>query len=174
MLEIQNITTDRLELRPFVAGDATFVVELLNEDGFLRYIGDKGVRNRDDAMRYLQEGPIASYRQNGFGLLLAATREGSVPIGMCGLIRRADQDHPDIGYAFLAAYGGRGYALEAARAVLHHARHDLAIEPVLAFVNPDNVRSIRLLERLGMSRCGTSRLAGIDLPQVTFSTVGAA
>ena len=172
MSNIQILETNRLSLRPFAAGDEAFVVRLLNEQAFLRFIGDKGVRNRDDAVRYLREGPLASYEQYGFGLLLVASREFDAPVGMCGLIRRADQQHPDIGYAFLSEFGGRGYALEAASAVLQHAHRDLAIETVLAFVNPDNARSIRLLEKLGMHPCGTSRLDGIELPQATYSTVG--
>jgi len=145
-------------------------VTLLNEEGFLRHIGDKGVRDEADAGNYLKNGPIRSYADNGFGLLLVEDASSGAALGMCGLILRDDQAHPDIGYAFLQAFHGKGFAAEAAQAVMEHAQQALKIDTLLAFVSPENNRSIRLLEKLGMRYRGLTVIDGIPDAQKTYAT----
>ena len=142
--------TERLLLRPFTLDDGPFVLTLLNEPSFLHFIGDKQVRNLEDARQYILTGPIASYQQNNFGLLLVELKDAPTPIGMCGLLQREDLPDPDIGFAFLPDYWGRGFAFEAATAVMTDARKRLNLNQILAIVNPDNDASIKLLERLGL------------------------
>ena len=144
------IESERLLLRPFTLDDAPFVLTLLNEPSFLHFIGDKQVRNLEDARQYILTGPIASYQQNNFGLLLVELRDAPTPIGMCGLLKREDLPDPDIGFAFLPDYWGRGFAFEAATAVMKDARKRLNLNQILAIVNPDNDASIKLLKRLGL------------------------
>jgi RimJ/RimL family protein N-acetyltransferase len=141
--------TDRLSLRELGDADADFILRLLNEPSFLRFIGDRGVRTAADARRYLLEGPITSYARNGFGLHLVELGDAT-PIGICGLLWRDTLDAPDIGFAFLPEYWGRGYALEAASAVLAYAREVLRLARVVAVVSPDNDRSIGVLGKLGL------------------------
>jgi [ribosomal protein S5]-alanine N-acetyltransferase len=141
--------TGRLALHRFTTADAAFVVELLNEASFLRYIGDKGVRTEADACRYLEAGPLASYARHGFGLYRVGLKQGGEPIGMCGLLKRDWLEDVDIGFAFLPRYWRNGYALEAAAAVLAHARDGLGLRRVVAITSPDNGASIGLLEKLG-------------------------
>ena len=143
------LETERLVLRRLRTGDAEFILELLNDPSFLKYIGDKGVRTPADACRYIETGPVASYERHGFGLLRVELKEGGEPVGMCGLLKRDYLPDVDIGFAMLPAHRSKGYTLEAASAVLAHARDTLDIERVLAITSPDNVASICLLERLG-------------------------
>lgn len=145
------LQTERLRLRPFTTDDAPFVLTLLNEPSFLRFIGDKNVRTLDDARQYLLNGPMASYNIHGFGILLVELKDSNIPIGMCGLIKREELPEPDIGFAFIPDYWGRGFAFEAATAVMNDARERLKLNHILAIVNPDNDASIKLLERLGMN-----------------------
>lgn len=140
----------RLLLRELNGADAAFILKLLNEPSFLRYIGDKGARTLDDARRYIAEGPRSSYAQNGFGLYLVQIRETGERIGMCGLIKRAALLDVDIGFAFLPAYWSRGYAIEAALAVMHLARTRFAIPRVVAITSLDNHGSMRLLHKIGL------------------------
>ena len=144
------LETGRLRLHELADTDTGFIVELLNDPDFLRFIGDRGVRSHDDALRYLAEGPHASYAANGFGLWRVERREDSAIVGMCGLLRRETLPHPDIGYAYLPAFRGQGYAVEAAAAVLGHAFGTLGLPRVLAIVTPANAGSVRVLERAGM------------------------
>ena len=143
------LETERLILRRLTVEDAQFILTLLNEPSFLRYIGDKKVRNVDDARRYILDGPVASYDRNGFGLYLVELKDSHAPAGMCGLLKRDDLPDADIGFAFLPDFWNKGFALEAAKAVLNYAQKELNLKRVLAIVNPDNESSIKLLQKLG-------------------------
>lgn len=145
-----TLETERLLLRPFTTDDAPFVLTLLNEPSFLRFIGDKKVRNLEDARQYLLNGPIATYERHGFGLLLVELKDSNTPAGMCGLLKREELPEPDIGFAFLPAYWNKGLAFEAATAVMNDARERLKLTKILAIVSLDNDSSIKLLERLGL------------------------
>ena len=144
------LETDRLRLRQFRPDDAAFVLELLNEPSWLRFIGDRGVRTLDDARAYIENGPRAMFARHGFSLLLVERKADGAALGMCGLIQRDSLDAPDIGYAFLPRFWGQGYAREAAAAVLAYAHDTLGLPRILAITDPDNATSIKLLESLGM------------------------
>ena len=96
---MNTLETERLALRHLAAGDAEFLIELLNDPSFIRNIGDRGVRTVQDAHAYVQNGPAASYAKNGFGLDLVILKDTGEPIGLCGLIKRPTLDDVDIGYA---------------------------------------------------------------------------
>lgn len=144
------ITTERLALRELVPDDAPFILALVNDADWLRYIGDRGVHTVDDALAYIENGPVASYARNGFGLYRAELRENGETIGMCGLIKRDSLDHVDIGFAFLPQHRGQGYAREAAAATLAYGHDTLGLHHMVAIVSPGNGPSRRLLELLGM------------------------
>lgn len=155
------IETERLALRRLSAGDAAFVLGLLNEPSFLRFVGDKGVRTLDDARAYINGGPVDSYERFGWGLYLVllkddGSRGGSedprqeIPIGICGLVKRDALEDVDIGFAFLPAYWSQGYAVESAASVLTYARTVLGLKRVVAVTSPDNFSSIHVLEKLGL------------------------
>lgn len=152
------IRTARLDLRELEFRDAEFILQLLNEPGFIRFIGDKGVRTRADARDYMQQGPMDSYARNGHGLYAACLRDGA-PIGICGLVKRAGLDAPDVGFAFLSQYWSLGYAVESAAAVLAHAADSLKIKRILAITSPDNWSSIAVLEKIGFKFERMIRLA---------------
>jgi RimJ/RimL family protein N-acetyltransferase len=143
------LTTARLRVRPLRPSDAAFIVALLNDEAFIRNIGDRGVRSLDDAVAYINGGPAASYARYGFGLSAVELSADGVPIGICGLLHREQLSAPDLGFAFLPQYRSHGYAFEAASAVKADAHVRLGLPTLLAIVNPDNRPSIRLLERLG-------------------------
>jgi RimJ/RimL family protein N-acetyltransferase len=147
--------TPRLTLRHLAEPDAPFILRLLNEPSFLRFIGDKGVRTLEDAAAYIRTGPVASYQTHGFGLYLVTLRETGASIGICGLVTRDWLEHPDIGFSLLPAYWSRGYAREAASAVLDQARDLLGVKRVLAITSLDNHDSIQLLKKLGFTYSAT-------------------
>ena len=151
--------TERLAVRPFEPGDCDFIIRLLNDPSFIENIADKGVRTREQAAAYLADGPLRSYRDHGHGLYLVALKASGAPIGMCGLLRRDSLAHPDLGYAFLPEFCGRGYAFEAGAAVLAYGREVLGMGEILAIVKPGNARSAALLDRLGFARAGTVAMA---------------
>lgn len=146
---MRALATARLRLRPLTEDDAPFILRLLNEPSFLRFIGDKQVRTLEDAQGYLRGGPLASYQVHGHGLLAVTLAETGEPLGMCGLLKRDHLDAPDLGFAFVPEAWGRGFAREAAEAVLAQAEQDFGYARILALVSPDNDRSIALLGKLG-------------------------
>ena len=165
------LETARLLLRRFSEDDAPFILTLLNEPSFLRYIGDKKVRTLADARQYIVNGPVASYERNGFGLLLVELKESHTPIGMCGLLKREELPDPDIGFAFVPAFWNKGLAFEAATAVLQDARARLGLERILAITSLDNEASIKLLQRLGFNFDKVLRLSP-DAEQVKLFVTG--
>jgi RimJ/RimL family protein N-acetyltransferase len=169
------ISTPRLIIRRFTVDDAPFVLRLLNERSFIENIADRGVRTLEQAVKYLENGPIASYGKHGLGLMLVSLKETGAPIGMCGLIRRPGQPDVDLGYAYVPEAWGVGYAGEAAEAMLEVARGHFRLPRVAAYVSPGNDRSLRVLARLGFEPAGTTRLNPAD-PEVllymkTFHTI---
>ena len=143
------IETARLRLREFTPEDAAFVLRLLNEPSFLRYIGDRGVRSLDDAKRYIADGPVAGYARFGYGLMRVERKSDGATVGMCGVLKRDTLPDPDIGFSFLPEHWSQGYALESARAVMRHAREILGLGRIVAITTRDNEPSMRLLEKLG-------------------------
>lgn len=143
------LETDRLRLSQLSVDDAPFILELLNTPSWLTYIGDRGVRTLDDARNYLLNGPIASYNRFGFGLYLVTLTDTDESIGLCGLLQRETLDDPDIGFAFLPDYMGKGYGFEAASAVMTYARTTLGVGCILAITVMYNEKSINLLKKVG-------------------------
>lgn len=144
------LETNRLILRRFTEADSAFILELLNEPAWKRYIGDRGIDSLEAARHYLETVPIASYERYGFGLYAIERKADSTLVGMCGLIKRDGLDDIDIGFAVLARFEGQGLAREAAAATLEYSRETLGLKRVVAITSIDNERSARLLERLGM------------------------
>jgi RimJ/RimL family protein N-acetyltransferase len=145
--------------------DAEFIVELLNDTAFLRFIGDKGVRSIEDARQYILTGPMESYERHGFGLWLVALKGSNTPIGICGFLKRETLSDVDIGFAFLPPYRSQGYAFESADAVMDYGRKVLGLRRVVAITNEDNIGSIRVLEKIGMSFDRMIRLSD-DGPEI--------
>jgi RimJ/RimL family protein N-acetyltransferase len=153
------LETDRLSLRQLSADDAEFILDLVNQPSFVKNIGDKGVRTKADAVAYIQNGPVASYKRFGFGLNLVELKGSDIPIGICGLLKRDSLPDVDIGFAFLPAFWSRGYAVESAAAVMDHGRDVLGIGRIVAITAPGNQGSIKVLEKIGFKFEGMIRLS---------------
>jgi RimJ/RimL family protein N-acetyltransferase len=151
------IETDRLVLRRLSIDDARFILELLNEPSFIRYIGDKGVRTLDDARGYIAN-QVASYERFGFGLYLTRRKQDDAAIGICGLVKRESLDDVDLGFAFLPQFWSHGYAVESASAVMAYATSVCELPRVVAVTDPDNLASIKVLEKVGLRFSRMARL----------------
>jgi len=147
---VKVLETERLILRRFVVDDAEFLLGLLNEPSFLRYIGDRGVRSIDDARQYILNGPMDSYEVHGFGLYITEIKGDRTPIGICGLLKRESLENVDIGFAFLPEFWGKGYARESAAAVMQYAELELGLNRIVAITQPENHGSMKVLQKIGM------------------------
>ena len=154
------LQTTRLQLRCFDAEDASFILALLNDAGWLQHIGDRGVRNTDDARQWIETRLVDGYQRQGFGFWAVHLRGDPELIGLCGLIKRDTLPEVDVGYAFLPRHRGHGYAREAVLGCLQHGRTVLGLRRILAITSPDNLASQRVLETTGMRLEDRRSLAG--------------
>lgn len=140
-----DFQTQRLTLAALTLDHAAFIQQLLNTPGWLQFIGDRNVRSEAEAYAYINkinENPAITY-------WTVSLPEEVAPIGVISLIQRDYLDFPDIGFAFLPEFGGKGYAFEAASAILDHLRTDLNYPRLYAAALPDNTASLKLLIKLG-------------------------
>lgn len=142
------LETNRLLLRKFVLEDAPFILDLVNSEGWLRYIGDRNIKTIEQALEYLKKGPLSTYEKYGYGLSMVLRKEDQVPVGMCGILHRDWLLIPDIGFALLPEFQGKGYALEIVRAVLHFTEDNYGFDKIGAITLKENLKSIQLLEKL--------------------------
>ena len=142
--------SERLAFRKFDFQDAEFIIELLNSPGWLKNIGDRKVRNLEQARRYLELGAMKSYEERGFGLWMVVVKEDETPIGMCGLLKRDYLKFPDIGFALMPSFAGKGFGKEMAGAVMQYAQEILALKSLCAITLKENATSISVLESIGM------------------------
>ncbi|KKZ99027.1 N-acetyltransferase [Bacillus wiedmannii] len=144
------LETERLVLRWFDIKDAPFILELVNDPAWIQFIGDKRIKNLDDAKKYILNGPVDMYNKMGFGLYLVERKEDFTPLGMCGLIKRDSLEDVDIGFAFLEKFRSRGYGFESASAVIDYGVQNLGMKRIVAITTIDNINSGKLLEKVGL------------------------
>lgn len=139
------LATERLTLALLTLLDSDFIRELVNSKGWLDFIGERHVHSPEEALVYCQK--IVDSKTVTYWVV--TQKEQGIPIGIVTLIKRDYLDHHDIGFAFLPAYNGHGYAYEAAKAVLDELWLHDDHEQMLATTLPENTHSTRLLTKLG-------------------------
>ena len=146
--------TPNLTIRRFTENDGAFIFELLNTRTWKEFIGERNINSSIDAINYLHNGPLALYDQYSYGPWLVALKETNQPIGMCGLFKREYLDRPDLGFAFLPGFAGKGFAYESCVAVLKHVADNYLLDSLYATTTDNNFRSQRLLKRCGFVSTG--------------------
>ena len=157
-----QLETERLYLRRVTLDDADLLLAVWNDPAFIKHVGDRGVRTTEEAEEAMKGGALKLYADYGYGPYAVVRRDDGVRMGICGLFKRDNLDYPDIGFGVLPEFCGKGYAGEAAFAVLTHARDDLRIEELTAIVSPGNAPSIGLIEKLGLMFVGMITMPGDD------------
>jgi RimJ/RimL family protein N-acetyltransferase len=163
------VETKRLLLRKINVEDAAFVLRLVNEPSFLSNIGDKGLKNLPDAEQFILEGYWTNQEHPGYGMFLVALKDGGEPIGGCGLLYRKVLDVIDIGFAFLPEYWNRGFAYEAAEAIMKYGYSTLGVKKIVGLTSEDNFGSINLLKKLGMDFKKIVKMSDDDPGTVLYS-----
>ena len=143
------LETERLILREAVETDAEFILDLLNQPSFIKYIGRRGVDDLETAREAIENKYRQSYREHGFGLYIVVLKENQTPIGFCGFVKRDFLPNADLGFAFLPQFEKQGFAFESAEAVLKYGREKLNLGRIVAITTQDNESSIKLLGKLG-------------------------
>ena len=162
--------TQRLSLELVQADDAAFILQLLNSPNWLHFIGDREVHSEEKAREYIEQRLQGSQQTHGFSLYKMVLRGTHEAIGLCGFVQRDYLDHADIGFAILPEYEGQGYTTEAALATMDYGIRTLGLDPILGFTTEENIRSQRLLTRIGLKRMGTFRMEGNQEELLLFSS----
>ena len=146
-----TLETVRLVLREFALDDLEAFFQLCTNPEVVRYTGDGGlITNLEQARAGMLARPIADYRKHGFGRYACVLKSNEQVIGFAGLKYLDDLDAVDLGYRFLPAYWGIGLATEASRAALDDGFARLKLPRILGLVDPENVASVNVLEKLGL------------------------
>ncbi|NND63990.1 MAG: GNAT family N-acetyltransferase [Flavobacteriaceae bacterium] len=149
------LKTNRLIIRKITLEDSPFYLKLFNSEGWLKYIGDRNIHTLEDAEAYIEKNYLSSYEKHGYGSYAVDLKEENTTIGACGLYKRDNLEYPDVGFAFLPEYSGKGYGYESAAAILEYAKGAWGIHKVYGFTVDYNKPSISLLKKLGLTQKGT-------------------
>lgn len=162
MIGYGPVETERLVLEELTLDDAGLMLAVWNDPAFVRYVGDRGIRTIEDAQDAMRQGVLRLYEDYGYGPFKITLKDAGDAVGICGLFHRDGLDEPDIGYATLPAYCSKGYAFEAACAVIDHAASGLALDRLIAIISPQNAASIGLIGKLGFEFERMHRMPGDD------------
>lgn len=163
------LETERLILRELVESDDEFILDLLNQPSFIKYIGDRNVRDLEQSREFIESRFQASYKNFGYGLWAVALKTDNMPIGICGFVKRDSLPDADLGFAFLPQFEKQGYAFESADAAMKFGEKNLKLKKVLAITTQTNESSIRLLKKLGFEFDGLIKLPHDDAELNLFS-----
>jgi ribosomal-protein-alanine N-acetyltransferase len=147
-----QLETERLRLRLFTHNDLQIMFELNSDPEIIRYAEPEPLKNLEEAKQRLEEGPLYDYQKYGYGRFAVELKETGKVIGFCGIKYLPEIELPEVGYRYLTEYWGRGIGTETAQACVEFAREDLKIKKLVALIMPGNTGSMRVAEKLGMTR----------------------
>ena len=144
------LETDRLQLREYVEEDAEAFFRLNTDPDVLRFVPDKPLLNVEQARQILIDHPIADYRKYGFGRGACILKSTGEQIGFAGLKYLEELGEVDVAYRLMPSYWGQGLATEAALASVRFGFADLDLKRIIGLVMPENIASVRVLEKIGL------------------------
>ncbi len=148
------IETERLFLRDVEANDRSFIYELMNTPTWHQFIGDWNIHSLEVAENYIHSSIRKAYQDFGFGMYKILSKESGLPLGLCGLLQRDYLESVDIGFAILPQFEGKGFTYESARAIMDFGFATLKKDVILGITTEENIKSRKLLEKLGMQHIG--------------------
>ena len=158
-----NIKTPRLNLRYFTPNDLNALTPIF-ADPEVMYYSISGVKTQAQTEEFIDQ-MLSYYQKDNFGLYAIIHKANQELIGYCGLLAWdfATGKEIEIGYRLARAYWGKGLGTEAAIAVRDYARNELKIDKLICIIEPDNFRSIRVAEKLGMNHEKDTTIKGINV-----------
>lgn len=143
------IETERLILRESIIDDAPDLFEMNSNPEVLKYTGDVAFTSVEETEELIRN--YIDYKKYGYGRWSTILKESNEVIGYCGLKYLEDIHETDLGYRWKQQHWGKGYATEAGRACLQYGFKNLGLEQIVAQVLAENIASVRVLEKLGMT-----------------------
>ncbi|HEY0050296.1 MAG TPA: GNAT family N-acetyltransferase [Pyrinomonadaceae bacterium] len=156
------LETERLVLRQWTLDDAPELFEICRDAEVMRYIGTrKPYKALDEAEKFLHR--VGEYQKtNGFSRWAVIKKTSGKIVGSCGFAYTHEMPEPELGYLFERAVWGKGFATEAARAVLNYGFEKLGFREIIAITDLENTASQRVLEKIGFTRRSVEKIDGED------------
>ena len=158
-MNYKSFETDRLIIRPTFLEDADFILELLNTESWIEYIGNRNVKSIEDAEDYIKIKMMPQLERLGYSNYTIIEKKNNIKIGTVNLYDREDLEEIDIGFALLPNYEKKGYAYEASNRIKEAAFYELGIKVLCAITSENNLSSQTLLKKLGLKKVGTKKLS---------------
>lgn len=155
------VETERLVIRTWSDADAPLVAPIYAKPEVMRFIPG-GAWSAERTARTISRMRELD-AENGYGYYPVVVKSTGSIVGHCGLGRLEQTPEIEIAYVFDSTYWGRGYASEAARAIVTHAFSHLDVSRIVAVAFPENVRSIAVMRSIGMTRVGYAQHFGATL-----------
>jgi [ribosomal protein S5]-alanine N-acetyltransferase len=154
------LETERIVMREMTEADAEHLLDLNHDPAVTRYIpGEPPLTDVAGALAVIRSRILPQYSRR-LGRWACILRDGGDFLGWCGVKHVPEQSEYDIGYRFSKPHWGKGYASETATATLAYAREHLANERVVGRAMPENVASVRVLEKIGLVYEGDEMVEG--------------
>jgi RimJ/RimL family protein N-acetyltransferase len=160
-----HFETERLVIRPIEIGDASFMLQLLNTEGWIKFIGDRKVHSIEEASVYIQK----FVTNPNFHYHTIYLKSNATPIGVLSFLKRDEYEFPDLGFALLPDFERSGFAYEAASAYLNHFKSNSEIKQIIGITKEINIKSIQLLEKLGFSFYSESQKEALSIFMLNLS-----
>jgi len=155
--------TPRLIIKPCCEEDARFIFKLMNTEKWFQYIGDRDVKSVEEAQAYIRTKMYPQLKRLGYGNYTVIRKADEAKMGTVGMYDREGLEGLDIGFAFLPEFEAQGYAFEASEKLKNICFDNFGITEIGAITRKDNLRSQRLLERLGLRFNKTVTLPNDDV-----------
>lgn len=166
-----SIDTGRLVLRPWHPQDQVHLNTILGDPSVMEF-SDRGVLGDAAQAAWLERAVSASVKDGLFGCRAIERKQDGRVIGYISLTSdpsRVKSGDAEIGFRLARHAWNKGYATEAARSLMEAARACRCTERVVAIVDPNNTRSLRVIAKLGMSRIAEFMLDGYEYPDDVYA-----
>ena len=147
-----HLESDRLLIRPYQLGDEQAIYEMNSDPEVQKYTGDKMIHSVEEAKNILVNVILKDYEKHGYGRLAVIYKPDNKLIGFTGFKSLPEMNgETDLGYRFIPEYWGKGIATESAIMSLKYGFEDLGLKTIYAFAEPDNIASVKIIQKLGFT-----------------------
>lgn len=144
------LTTPRLYLRQFTLEDAPLILQL-NTPTVLKYVHERLPTGVEDGRQIIKNIILPQYELYNLGRFAVHVKEDNRFVGWCGLKYLKDENEIDLGYRFMEKEWGKGFATEAAKAILHWGFTERSLETIIGRAHIDNIASQKVLQKVGLT-----------------------
>lgn len=160
-----GIETARLQLRQFTLDDFDNLFRLYSDAEVMRYLS---LRTREQTQASLHK-HIQHWQQHNFGMWAVIHKDSNKLIGRCGLGFLENTPEVELGYVFDKSYWNMGLGTEASQATLQYGFGELKLDRIVAIAKPENIASIRVIQKVGMKYQKNAHYYGHDVVYYAIS-----